>query len=114
MSGNAESCAASVKPAGPQPTISTSTNAGAGPAIPDGRTRSAGSAMSGSPGSKPFRWNCMGCWPGRSEKQGGLRYPEPPTGPRLFPLVQNACTVSNNFILLRSMMTLRVPSASAT
>ena len=26
---------------------------------PDGRIRSAGSEISGSPGSKPLRWNCM-------------------------------------------------------
>src|ERR1043166_8765351 len=58
MSGNAEGCAASVKPAGPQPTIRISTSSGTGPADPDAAVRCAGSAISGSPGSNPFRWNC--------------------------------------------------------
>ena len=57
--GKGDSCAARVKPAGPQPTIRTSTSSGSVPEAPDARYRSAGSEISGSPGSNPFRWNCM-------------------------------------------------------
>ena len=38
MSGNAASCAASVRPAGPQPTIRTSTSAGTAPDVPEAET----------------------------------------------------------------------------
>ena len=58
MSGNAASCAASVRPAGPQPTIRTSTSSERA----SGRRQSPGSAaseISGLPGLNPLRWNCM-------------------------------------------------------
>ena len=57
MSGNAASCAASVSPAGPQPTIRTSTSLGraSGGSVP----RSAASDSSGLPGLNPLRSNCM-------------------------------------------------------
>ena len=54
MSGNADNCAASVSPAGPQPTIRTSTSAGTEPCAPEAGYRSDGSEISGSPGSNPF------------------------------------------------------------
>src|SRR5271154_2036681 len=57
MSENAASCAASVSPAGPQPTIRTSTSSGraSGGSVPC----SAASDSSGLPGLNPLRWNCM-------------------------------------------------------
>jgi len=54
MSPNAASWAASTSPAGPQPTISTSTSSGSAPCTP-----TAAGATSGSPGRNPSRWNCM-------------------------------------------------------
>src|SRR5215216_3657531 len=72
MSGNAESWAARLRPAGPQPTIRTSTSAGTGPGAPEGRTRSAGSAISGSPGSNPFRWNCIEICPVDEDRRAPL------------------------------------------
>ena len=58
MSGKADSCAARVNPAGPQPTMRTSTSAGTEPEDPAAGCRCDGSEISGSPGSNPFRWNC--------------------------------------------------------
>ncbi len=55
MPGNADNCAASVSPAGPQPTIRTSTSSGTEPCEPAPGCRSDGSEISGSPGSKPLR-----------------------------------------------------------
>ena len=52
MSGKADSCAASVKPAGPQPTMRTSTSCRDRAGRPDAACRCAGSEISGSPGSK--------------------------------------------------------------
>src|SRR3954468_19208099 len=60
ISGNAASCAARVRPAGPPPTIRTSTSSGSDPEAPEATCRSAGSNTPGSPGSKPLRWNCIG------------------------------------------------------
>jgi hypothetical protein len=45
--------AASVKPAGPQPMMRTSTCCGNGPEAPDPTSRLAGSAIVGPPGSHP-------------------------------------------------------------
>ena len=58
ISGKAESCVASVKPAGPHPTISTSTSPG-GVAAPGLSTPAAAREIAGSPGAKPSRWYCM-------------------------------------------------------
>jgi hypothetical protein len=58
MSGNAASWAAKVNPAGPHPTIRTSTSSGTAPEAPRAANRCAGSEISGSPASNPFRWNC--------------------------------------------------------
>lgn len=52
ISGKAESCAASVKPADPRPMISTSNWTEASPVL-------AASVNSGSPGRTPFKWHCM-------------------------------------------------------
>src|SRR5271165_7467166 len=59
MSGKAASCAASVSPAGPQPTIRTSTFSGRPSEGRDALSGPAASEISGSPGLKPLRWNCM-------------------------------------------------------
>ena len=59
MSGKAASCAASVRPAGPQPTIRTSTSAGSASEVGNASTDSNVSKISGSPGLNPLRWNCM-------------------------------------------------------
>src|SRR5271163_1485737 len=63
MSGKAASCAANVRPAGPQPTIRTSTSPGSTSEDCDALYGSPGSETSGLPGLNPLRWNCMASHP---------------------------------------------------
>src|SRR5215467_3875099 len=60
MSGKFASCAANVRPAGPQPMIKTSTSLGRPSELDDMLCRSDGSEISGFPGLNPLRWNCIG------------------------------------------------------
>ncbi len=60
--GTRASWAASARPAGPEPAISTSTVSGSG--SPARRWPGAAGRTSGSPGLKPLTWNCMGSPPG--------------------------------------------------
>src|SRR5215468_1513545 len=63
MSGKFASCAANVRPAGPQPMIKTSTSLGRPSELDDMVCRSDGSEISGFPGLNPLRWNCIGALP---------------------------------------------------
>src|SRR5260370_7667848 len=60
MSGKAASCAANVRPAGPQPMTSTSTSLGRLSELDDVLYCSDGSEISGLPVLNPLRWNCIG------------------------------------------------------
>src|SRR5262249_28571878 len=51
---------AKVRPAGPQPMISTSTSWGRLSGLNDAAHPSDGSEISGLPGLNPLRWNCIG------------------------------------------------------
>ena len=70
MSGNAASCAARVRPAGPQPTMRTSICAGSRSVVPSAWCRASASEMCGSPGRNPLRWNCIVLRPPVMEQSG--------------------------------------------